>query len=141
MNSSTKDPDASPLRSLMAEAAGEKHVSYANLADAKLDRNGIAVFEGDWGGQIYLIVRASLVRCDEIQLHTLLAELDDLEWAEPDGAGLHFESREIGTHVAGGMGGGAVTPEFWLHPRLVAHEADVREVLNGARSSIHPGAI
>lgn len=124
----------------MAEAAGEKHVSYANLVEAKLDRNSVAVLEGDWGGQIYLVVRASHVQCDEVQLQTLLAELDDLEWAEPDGAGLYFESREIGQPVPGGMGGGAVAAEFWLHPRLVAHEAGVRDVLSGAQSSIHPGA-
>ena len=126
----------SDVRSLMASAAGAEHVSHPTLREAQADAAGVVVLEGDYGGQIYLVAAASYVRCDEDQLRKLLAELDSLSWDDPDGADVYFESRPTGAGVAGGMGGGLVAPELWLHPKLSVSEAAVRGVLRGERASV-----
>ena len=41
----------------------------------------------------------------------------------------------IGSGVPGGMGGGAVAPELWVHPKLQQYEAAIRNVLLDGRSS------
>jgi hypothetical protein len=127
----------SGVRSLIAQAHGEEHVAYRSLSEAKFDADGVVVFEGDYGGQIYLVARARFICCPESQLQKLLSELDALGWADPDGARVYFESLPVGAGVAGGMGGGTVAPEVWLHPKLTAHEAAVRGVLLGERASIN----
>ena len=126
----------SGVRSLIAQADGEEHIAYRSLREAKADANGIVVFEGDYGGQIYLVVRASFICCSESQLQKLLAELDALSWADPDGAQLCFESRPVGAGIAGGMGGGAVAPELWVHTELKVYESAMRGVLLGKCTSI-----
>ena len=126
----------SGVRSLIARARGEEHIAHHSLTEAKADPDGVVVFEGDYGGQIYLVARAKFVSCTEPQLHHLLSELDALGWADPDGARVYFESLPVGAGVAGGMGGGVVPPEVWLHSQLESHEAAVRGVLLGKRASI-----
>lgn len=93
---------------------------------AKRDPQGIVVFEGDYGGQIYLVARAAL----------LLSELDSMAWDDPDGARVYFESLPTGSEVAGGMGGGLVTSDLWLHPKLNVEEHAVRRVLSGQSASV-----
>ena len=127
----------SGVRSLIAQSHGQTHVGYRSLSEAKADPNGVVVFEGDYGGQIYLVARATIVSCEDEQLRKLLLELDDLGWADPDGASVYFESLPVGSGVAGGMGGGLVGPEIWLHPKLGADESAVRSVILGHRASIH----
>lgn len=131
--SSKKESD---VRSLMADSAGVQHVSHRTLREAQADSAGVVIFEGDYGGQIYLVAAASYVRCDEDQLRKLLAELDGLAWDDPDGAGVYFESRPAGAGMAGGMGGGLVAPELWLHPKLSVSESAVRGVLRGESASV-----
>ena len=116
--------------------AGVAHISHACLADAKRDPEGIVVFEGDYGGQIYAVARASFVRCEESQLAILMAELDGLGWQDLEGAGVHFESQPIGSVVSGGMGGGQVASDVWVHPQLSVSECAVRAVLQGEARSV-----
>jgi hypothetical protein len=98
--------------------------------------------EGDYGGQIYLVCPVRLVSCSEAALKTLLTDLDQMAWDDPDGAGLFFEARPRGAVVSGGMGGGLVREGVWLHPDLVkvGVEEDVRSVLAGLRDRLRPSA-
>jgi hypothetical protein len=124
---------SSDLRSLMAGAA---HVSYTTLAEAARDPDGAVVFDGDDGGQIYAVARASFIRWSEAQLRNLLAELDGHGWQDPESMALHFESHPNGAVVSGGMGGGLATSEVWVHPQLQVSEAAVRAVLLGEAQSV-----
>jgi hypothetical protein len=126
----------SGVRSLQAEAHGRPYVAHRTLAAAQADPQGIIVFEGDFGGQIYAVARASFVRCATDQLQTLLAEIDAAHWNEPDGARVCFESSSGRAGVAGGMGGGVVPAELWVHPKLNVSLEGVRAVLLGERVSI-----
>ena len=137
MDSSSLATHESGLRSLIARSKGEAYQAHPSLSEAQADPDGVVVFEGDDGGQIYAVARAAFVTCSESRLRVLLSELDALSWADPDSARLCFESLPIGSGVAGGMGGGIVTADLWVHPKLQQHEAGVRNVLRGRQSSIH----
>lgn len=132
----TDDQRESPLRSMIAGSNGEDHVFHRSLESAQSDANGVVIFEGDDGGQIYATVRAAFVRCDEAQLARLLAELDSLHWSAPDMASISYESAPVGTLIAGGMGGGMVTSEVWVHPELPVSIAAVRAVVLGEAVSV-----
>jgi diguanylate cyclase (GGDEF)-like protein len=111
-----------------------------SLAEARLHPEGYVVLEGDWGGQIYLTVRASTVRCSEVVLHQLLQDLDALAWPGNGGSGarITYDVRTGSGHVPGGMGGAPLGPDLWLHDELVGRgfEPAVREVLEGKRSAL-----
>jgi hypothetical protein len=126
----------SGARSLVASSHDGEYVAFRSLAEAKAAADGVVVFEGDYGGQIYVVARAQFVRCAEARMQQLLSELDGMSWADPDGASVFFESLPVGAIVAGGMGGGVVTPELWVHDRLRSWEPAIRAVLQGERASI-----
>jgi len=126
----------SGLRSLLTEASGETYTSYKSLAEAKIDPNGVAILEGDYGGQIYVVVRAKDVKCDDNLLFDLLQYLDRIEWDDPDGASIYYESRPVNSGVAGGMGGGAVMDKIWIHPRLQPYTGLISEILSGSREHL-----
>lgn len=126
----------SGLRSLIAEASGETYTSYKSLEEAKVDPNGVAILEGDYGGQIYVVVHARDVKCKENQLVDLLEYLDRLEWDDPDGAKIYYESRAKAGGVAGGMGGGTVADGIWIHPRLQTHAELIADILSGTREHL-----
>ncbi len=110
----------------------------ASLADARADPDGRVVLQGDWGGQIYVVARAAQVACDEAALGRLLRELDALAWPGSDasGAEVSYERLREGERVPGGMGGGEVTGEVWVHAELRGYEGAIREVLAGRRVGI-----
>jgi hypothetical protein len=56
--------------------------------------------------------------------------------SDPDGERLYFESLPVGAGVAGGMGGGTVTTDIWVHADLRSYEPAIRSVLKGERASI-----
>lgn len=84
----TLEDEKSGLRSLMAEASGTTYKSYKSLEEAKVDSNGVVILEGDYGGQIYVVVQARDVKCKDGLLFDLLQYLDRLEWDDPDGANI-----------------------------------------------------
>jgi hypothetical protein len=126
----------SGVRALVAKASGEAYVALRSLSEAQVVQDGVVIFEGDYGGQIYLVARAASVRCSEGALRHLLSDLDGQEWDDPEGARVCFERRGVGMGVSGGMGGGIVSEAVWLHPRLEVNRAAVLEVLDGKRTQI-----
>lgn len=119
---------------MIADAGSTTYRAYESLQEAQADPHGVVVMEGDFGGQIYLVVPARLVKCSELQLRALLTFLDDAQWADPEGAQVFFESKEIGQDISGGMGGGAVMDGIWLHSRVQKHAFLVEAILSGTRS-------
>jgi hypothetical protein len=125
----------SPLRQLIADATGDFYLAFASLDEAKADPLGAVILEGDDGGQIYVVVPASVVNCSEDALSELLHDLDRICWPHNDwdSARVVFERRAVGAPVAGGMGGGIVTRQAWIHPALVQLELgqEILDVLSG----------
>jgi hypothetical protein len=111
-----------------------------SLAEAQATSDGVVVFEGDYGGQIYLTCPASMVRCDESSLQTLLTDIDTLAFRDPPSARIYYERHAVSTGIWGGMGGGIVTGSLWVHPRLEAEHpkivAGVSEVLAARRARL-----
>lgn len=130
----------SGVRRLYSDAHGLPYVPLRSLAEAKQHEDGIVVMEGDWGGQIYLVCPARFVACDEPTLNQLLQDLDTIAWEcnEGEGARVYFERASTGSGIAGGMGGGAVTDELWVHKEF--HDLglvdEIRGVLQGFRQRI-----
>jgi hypothetical protein len=129
-------PNVSPLRFMMAEAAGVAHARFETLDAAKQASNAVAVMEGDYGGQIYFTCPVRHIRCTSEALKQLLDDLDGCQWDDPDGAGLYYELGTPGSGVAGGMGDGAIIDGVWLHKRLEHLRAQVEEVVAGTRTRI-----
>jgi hypothetical protein len=123
----------SPVRAIVAAARGQPYTAFENLVVARAHPHGVLVFEGDYGGMIYLTVPARLVACGEDTLERLLADIDDVCWGDSGGAGLYFEALPVGSSVAGGMGGGRVVEGVWLHAELEALllRAEIAAVLAG----------
>lgn len=121
------------MRSMMAESQGQTYRSYVSLAEAVANR-GVVVLQGDYGGQIYLTCPAAKVQCSEPGLKQLLAYLDAKAWQDSPGAAIYFEDFPANSLVPGGMGGGLVTDDVWLHPELkkLAIEDHVRSFVVGA---------
>jgi len=74
------------------------------------------VFEGDWGGQIYLTVRADLLG-EGFSSLPLLAAMNEAAWpnSEQGGCCEHLIRANRNKHVSGGMGGGKLTDGVWIH--------------------------
>lgn len=126
----------SAVRRMMADAAGRPYLALHSLIEAQAVPDGVVVFEGDDGGQIYLVVRASEVHCSEEELVDLLADIDAAEWADPSMARIYYERGAIGSGIAGGMGGGLVTADLWVHPQLSMSRASILEVIRGRRAQL-----
>jgi hypothetical protein len=126
----------SAVRRMMADAHGGSYRAVKSLADARATPDGVVVLEGDYGGQIYVVVRASQVACSEEVLHRLLAEIDATEWEDPDGARVYYEVQPMGSGIPGGMGGACVTDAIWVHPRLGSLQTAIAKVLSGAADTL-----
>jgi hypothetical protein len=126
----------SGVRRMVADAAGGSYRAFRTLADAQADADGAVVFEGDYGGQIYLVCPARVVRCSEDALRALLQEIDELEWRDPEGARVFFEALPQRAPVPGGTGGGRVTGGLWVHERLREHADAIKAVLEGERAHL-----
>jgi hypothetical protein len=126
---------------MMAEAGVESYRPVASLSAAQADPHGIVVFEGDDGGEIYLVCPARHITCSEDRLQHLLVDLDEIEWPgndDPSMRRIYFESRAAGQGVPGGIGGGQVTGGLWIHPRLAKQGLldPIRDFLSGKRDTI-----
>jgi hypothetical protein len=130
----------SPLRRLMAESGREPYHPLTSLAAAQTDPHGIVVFEGDDGGQIYLVCPARHITCSEETLQQLLLDIDEIEWPgnDPSMRRIYFESKPAGQGVPGGMGGARIIDGLWIHPRLAAQKLlnHIVDVISGNRSRI-----
>jgi hypothetical protein len=122
-----------PNKSAVRELAEPEHVAFSSLAEAQSDPHGVVILEGDYGGQIYVVARASLVRCDEGALRRLLEEIDSRCWEDPDGASVLYERRVEGEGIVGGMGGAVATAPIWVHPELesLGLRARIEAVITG----------
>jgi hypothetical protein len=110
----------SQVRSMMAEASGNIYRAIERFAAARDHPGSVVIFEGDYGGTIYLTIPVREVACDEAALKQLLVDIDSMCWSDSRGARLVYEVVPVGARVAGGMGGGQVVDGLWLHPRVEA---------------------
>lgn len=106
----------SPVRFIMSDK-----VSFSPLKgfeEAKANPDGVAIFEGDYGGQIMMTIRMTHVKCPETRLKQLLVDLNDISWDGYEGAGLYYERMKVGDGIVGGMLGGCVVDGVWAHDRF-----------------------
>ena len=139
MNEPSDIPEhESPLRRMMADAQGISFQPLRSLDDAIKHDDGVAILQGDWGGQIYAVVPARMIRCSSESLKNLLMALDSEAWScnDNEGASIYYERKPIGMGVGGGMGGGASTGELWIHPEFDSIADDVRRVILGELNSL-----
>ena len=126
-------PHESAVRSLVYGAHGIPYQPLHSLEEAKAYPDGIVVMQGDYGGTIYLVCPASLVTCSQETLEQLLSDLDMMTWNDLSGARVYYERQPVGTGIAGGMGGGRVTSDIWIHDEFVQGKVDaaIRAVIRG----------
>lgn len=117
----------SSVRSMYNEAHGIEYTPIKSFEQAKTIKNACVIFEGDYGGQIYLTCPMKYVQCSESTLHKLWKSIDKIEWDSNDiyQQGIFYEVISVGQGVAGGMGGGRVVDGLWIHKRL--ENAGLRE--------------
>lgn len=127
-----------PLASFQAEVSGNPYQPLSSLAEAKQHNDGVLILQGDDGGQIYVVARATQVKCSVEMLEQLLIDLDAIAWPGNDANSrrIYYERRPIGSAVAGGMGGGFVSETPWVHEKFVKLAPTVLAVLRGERTRI-----
>jgi hypothetical protein len=129
-----------PLGRMLADSTGKRFEPLRSLQEAQADVNGYVILQGDDGGQIYVVAAAHSVRCSEETLRQLLREIDEIEWpGNPDNMrGVFFERLGPNSAVAGGMGGGVVETQPWVHKRLEAQgmREAILQVLRGEQVSL-----
>ncbi len=117
--------------------AGPDNRALRSLDEAQSYLDGAVVLEGDDGGQVYVVCPASMVQCSGLILEQLLRDLDAISWPGnyPNMARVFFERHRVGEGISGGMGGGLVTNDLWLHPEFVKAglEPAARAVIDGQR--------
>lgn len=109
---------ANDRREWLAPMLGEKVGQSFGFEAARSNEGKFVIMEGDSGGQIYLTAPMSLVKCDESVLINLFYDIDSLQWHNIDDANINIEARNPGDAVFGGMGGGIITTEVWIHPSI-----------------------
>ena len=130
-----------PLGSIMADTDGTPFLPLKSLSEAQGFSDGYAILQGDDGGEIYIVVPARLIRCSAEALEELLKDIDEIEWGgnPRNMRSIYYERLEVGSFVAGGMGGGEVKDDPWVHERLVERGLGIRikSVLEGTRRSLY----
>jgi hypothetical protein len=131
----------SPVRRMMADAHGTPYHPLRTLDEAQQYDDGVAILQGDWGGQIYAVIPARMIHCSVDALRTLLRDLDTQAWLcnENEGAAIYYERKPLGSGVAGGMGGGVSTGEIWVHPEFQEIAPEIRRVIAGLQDAIVVG--
>lgn len=131
----------SAVRHIINEANGKPNDMFVeSFLQAQNTVGTYVIMEGDWGGQIYLSCPMNIVKCNEDTLKNLLIDLDTIAWDcnECEGTGLYYEVREPGEGISGGMGGGEIKEELWIHKEfsdLNLYE-EIENVLSGAKEKI-----
>lgn len=128
----------SPVRHMVSEAHGLKYEPIEDFATARKVEDAVVIFEGDWGGQIYLTCPMRLIKCSEEDLSKLLDELDKIAWECNDGEGkaIFYERRKVGEGISGGMGGGVILNDLWIHEEFVdtGMVEKIRQTITGESS-------
>jgi hypothetical protein len=65
----------SPVRRIVADSSGEEYGAIKSFSEAKKIPNAYVVFEGDYGGQIYLTCPMSKINCNEKILKQLFSDI------------------------------------------------------------------
>ena len=115
---------------------------FKTFEDFRATENAVALFFGDWGGQVYASVPMRLFgpEMGHKELHELGIRLEQVCWDcnvtadDPEGGAMvRFDIREPGTVVLGGMGGGWVGDKEWISEDIpeIAKEF-IREKLSDA---------
>jgi hypothetical protein len=97
----------------------DDYVAYKTLAEARRGRSGCLVMQGDFGGTIYCTCPVQQIKCSLKHIKQLLTIIDTVYWSDPRGARIYFEDRRSGEGIVGGMGGGIVLDDIWVHPKIV----------------------
>ena len=123
---------------MMADASGDAYTAFTTFTAAREHPASVVIFEGDYGGTIYLTIPVRQVACGEVALKQLLFDIDAMCWSDTHGTRVVYEVVPVGGGVVGGMGGGRVVDGLWLHPRVEAlgMREDIQQVLNGQRQQI-----
>ena len=120
----------------MALAGGEEYYAFPSLEEAQRDDDGIAILEGGDASQIYVVAPAAMVKCSGENLSRLLYELEALAWSgkDPDEARIFYERHRVGDSVPGGVSGGRVTTDIWVHPQFerFGMSDQIKAVVSGA---------
>jgi hypothetical protein len=128
----------------VSDAQNVPYQALHSLDEAKSFSDGNVVLEGDDGGQIYVVCPASLVRCSQETLNSLLRDLDGIAWPGNDenSGRIFYERMLIGAPVFGGMGGAVVSDGVWIHQMFceLNLESEIREVIAGERTRVHNAA-
>jgi hypothetical protein len=94
MSESNEIPEhESPVRRMMADAHGTPFHPLRTLDEAQQHDDGVAILQGDWGGQIYAVIPVRMIRCSTNTLQQLLLDLDTEAWScnENEGASIYYE--------------------------------------------------
>jgi hypothetical protein len=129
-----------PLGRFMADVHGTVFRPLTSFAEAKTVQDGVVILQGDDGGQVYVACPVSLVSCSESTLEQLLVDLDELAWPgnDADMRRIYYERLAIGSGIPGGMGGGRITDEPWVHSNFIDRGLGpaISDVLRGVRPRI-----
>ena len=127
-----------PLATFQSEVSGITYHAFSTLNEAKQHADGIVILQGDDGGQIYLVARATDVKCSTETLETLVIDLDKIAWPENDANSRHiyYERRPLGSTISGGMSGGCVSETPWIHKGFAELVPSILAVLRGERPKI-----
>jgi hypothetical protein len=135
-----------PFEDVLAAKLGYTYIPYDSLDAARVDKDAIVILSGDDGGQVYLTCPVAKVECSESSLGTLLTEMGIFAWG--DGEDMYFERARPDRLVSGGMGGGPVEDDVWIHRDFrnlfevgIDILPDVMEVVHGQRPSVIPAIV
>jgi hypothetical protein len=135
-----------PFQDVIAGQLGYPYVAYDSLDAARVDKDAIVILTGDYGGQIYLTCPVGKLQCSELSLRALLTEMGTFAWG--DGEEIYFERARPDRFVSGGMGGGHVEDDVWIHRDFrnlfevgVDILPDICEVIHGQRTSAIPAIV
>jgi hypothetical protein len=106
-----------------------------DLNTARQTENAYLIFEGDYGGDVYLTVPVKDVKCDENAIYFLLKDLDSIAWQCNKGGGrtAYYEIRKVGDITPNW---GQIKEKLWISPTSIKYEKDIVKVLSGKRERI-----
>lgn len=108
------------MRKRYNESRNLPYLAFKNLKDAKKADKAYVIFEGDYGGIIYLTCPVNEVKCSDDELQDLLKYIEENYWNDLSTAGIYYEILEENQEtIAGGMGGGKIDKGLWVNSEMV----------------------